>query len=160
MRIARLAALAVVIHIVEASLPSPIPGIKPGLANVITIVVFLLYGWRDAVWVSLLRVLVASILAGTFLSPTFLLSLGGALSSLTVLGIIARLGGAGLGPVGVCVLASIAHISGQFFLAYVFFIPHSALLSLLPVLMTAALIFGIVSGIVSEKIVVSLRHST
>ena len=71
--IAALAALAITIHVAESALPSPLPGVKPGLANVITLVVFCIYGWRAAAWVSLLRILVGSILIGTFLSPTFFL---------------------------------------------------------------------------------------
>ena len=61
-RIARLAALAVTIHIAESALPSPLPGIKPGLANVITLLVLFEFGLRTAAWVSLLRVLVASLI--------------------------------------------------------------------------------------------------
>ena len=51
-RIAWLAALAITIHIVESALPSPLPGVKPGLANVVTIVVLWRYGWAAAAWVS------------------------------------------------------------------------------------------------------------
>jgi len=73
--IALLTALAITIHIIESSFPSPLPGIKPGLSNVITLLVFMSYGWRTALQVSLLRVIISSLLIGTFLSPTFLLSL-------------------------------------------------------------------------------------
>src|SRR3990172_3945315 len=84
-RIAWLTALAVTIHMVESAFPSPLPGVKPGLANVITILVLLQYGWRIAAWVSLLRVVVGSLLLGSFLSPTFMLSLSGALASIAAL---------------------------------------------------------------------------
>jgi heptaprenyl diphosphate synthase len=40
-RIAKLAALAISLHLVEAILPSPLPGVKPGLANIVTL--FVLY---------------------------------------------------------------------------------------------------------------------
>jgi len=153
--IAWLAALAIAIHIIESVLPSPLPGVKPGLANVITIAVFLLYGWRIAVWVSMLRVLVGSILIGTFLSPTFMLSFSGAVASLIVLWLSSRLPGAGLGPVGLCLLAAMAHMFGQFYIAYLLFIPHDGLFKLLPVLMTAAVIFGIISGIIVRSM---LQH--
>ncbi len=158
-RIARLAALAIVIHVLESALPSPLPGIKPGLANVITLAVLFLYGFRAALWVSLLRVLAGSILAGTFLSPTFALSLAGASCSLLVMYAASRgIGLAGepaggewrLGPVGVAVLAALAHMAGQFALAYALFIPHPALLGLLPVLLAMALLFGLVSGRLSQ----------
>ena len=83
--IALLAALAITIHILESAFPRPLPGIKPGLANVITLVTFLLFDWKSALQVSLLRVVIGSLVLGTFLSPTFLLSLSGACMSLAAL---------------------------------------------------------------------------
>jgi len=148
-RIAWLAALAIAIHIAEAALPSPLPGFKPGLANVITIAVLMLYGWRTAAWVAGLRVIVGSILIGTFLSPTFVLSAAGALCSVIAIGIGSLLPGKGLGPIGYSVIAALAHMAGQFMTAYLLFIPHPALFHLLPPLMTAAAIFGIISGLIA-----------
>lgn len=148
MRIAYLAALAIVIHLAEAALPSALPGLKPGLANVITLAVLCSMGWRAAAWVSVLRVLAGSLLLGSFLSPTFLLSFAGAAASLAALGAGHRLPGAG--PVGLSVLAALAHMGAQFALAYGMFIPHPALLTLLPPLLTAALIFGIVNGLIAR----------
>lgn len=150
-RIAWLAALAICVHILESALPTPLPGVKPGLANVVTVVALVLFGWRVAAWVSMLRVLVGSLLVGTFLSPTFVLSLSGAMASLAVLGLTHRLAGPAVGPLGLCVLAALAHMAAQVFTAYLFFIPHAGLFNLLPVLMSAALAFGIVSGLVSAS---------
>ncbi|MDM8566247.1 Gx transporter family protein [Candidatus Halobeggiatoa sp. HSG11] len=147
-RIAWFTALAITIHIIESALPSPLPGIKPGLANVITIAVLILFGWRMAVWVSLLRVLTASLLIGTFLSPTFILSLSGALASCLVLIMLSQLPGRGCGPIGYSIAAAITHIITQFWVAYWLFIQHDGLFYLLPLLVTAALIFGTVSGVI------------
>jgi heptaprenyl diphosphate synthase len=152
-RIAWLTALAITIHIMESALPAPVPGLKPGLANVITIIVLLQFGWSSAAWVSLLRVLCGSLLLGTFLTPTFVLSLGGALCSMGILWLAIRLPGQGFGPVGFSLLAALAHMSGQFVLAWMLFIPHAALWRLFPVLLTAALLFGIVSGIIAGAVV-------
>ncbi len=145
-RVAWLTALAIAIHVAEAALPSPLPGVKPGLANVITVVVLMQFGWRMAVWVALLRVLIGSLVVGTFLSPTFVLSLSGALASVAVLVLARKAPGIEFGPIGYSVLAAMAHMAGQFFCAYYLFIGHPALFALLPVLMTAALAFGLVSG--------------
>jgi heptaprenyl diphosphate synthase len=152
-RIAWLTALAITIHIMESALPAPVPGLKPGLANVITIIVLLQFGWSSAAWVSLLRVLCGSLLLGTFLTPTFVLSLGGALCSIGILWLAIRLPGQGFGPVGFSLLAALAHMCGQFVLAWMLFIPHAALWRLFPVLLTAALLFGIVSGIIAGAVV-------
>ncbi|MCC6206606.1 MAG: Gx transporter family protein [Gammaproteobacteria bacterium] len=157
-RIAWLAALAITIHIAESMLPSPLPGIKPGLANIVTIAALHLYGWRAAVWVSLLRVVVGGILIGTFLTPTFLLSFSGALAAVAVIGLGSLLPGRGLGPVGYCLLASMAHIAAQFYVAYRLFIPHEALFGLLPVLMTAGVGFGLASGFLVQAMMAHFNN--
>lgn len=148
-RIAWLTALAITIHIAESALPSPLPGVKPGLANVVTVIALIQYGRATAAWVALLRVVIGSILIGTFLSPTFVLSLAGALASIAVISLADVMPGRLFGPLGYSVLAALAHMAAQFWTAYWLFIPHDALLHLFPVLMTAAVVFGTVSGIVA-----------
>ena len=89
--IAKLTALAIGLHIIEAVIPSPLPGVKPGIANIVTLFVLYEYGFATAAWVSLLRVFASSLLLGQFLSPTFVLSLSGALFSLAALYVAQRL---------------------------------------------------------------------
>ena len=158
-RIAWLAALAITIHIAESALPSPIPGVKPGLANIVTIICLIQFGWRTAAWVAMLRVVVGAILLGTFLSPTFALSLAGAAASVIILAVAQYLPGRGFGPVGYSLLAAMAHMSAQFWTAYWLFIPHEGLFRLLPILMTAAVFFGITSGIIAKKILDRLSET-
>ncbi len=157
-RIAWFTALAVTIHVLESSLPSPIPGLKPGLANIITITVLCQFGWRTAAWVSLLRVLVGSLVLGTFLSPTFMLSLSGAVTSVLILWGGTKLPGRGFGPVGYSLLASIAHISAQFTCAYLLFIPHPGLWRLFPVLLTFAVALGMINGIISRSLLTHISY--
>ena len=64
-------ALGVVLHRLEILIPLPSPWIKLGLANVTTLVTLIFFGLRDAVTVTLLRIMLGSIVGGTFLSPTF-----------------------------------------------------------------------------------------
>jgi heptaprenyl diphosphate synthase len=155
--IAWFTALAVTIHIFEAALPSPIIGVKPGLANIVTIVILCLFGLRIAIWVSLLRVLTVSLLLGTFLSPTFMLSFGGAIASITIL-VIIRYFKLNCSALGYSVIAALAHISAQFWLAYYLFIPHQGLLNLLPIFMTVALLTGIVNGMIALKILNNYKN--
>lgn len=150
--VAGFAALAIAIHILEAAFPSPLPGIKPGLANVVTLVVFVRHGLATAAWVAGLRVLVGSLLVGTFMSPTFLLSASGAAAALAALAAAGLLVWPRVGPVGLSLLSALAHMGGQIAVAYWLFIPHPALLKLVPVLLTAALIFGVVSGIIAASV--------
>lgn len=156
-RIARLAALAITIHIAEAALPSPLPGVKPGLANVITLLSLKLFGLRVAIWVSLLRIVAGSLWIGTFLSPTFVLSLAGGVLSLIVLVLTEWLVRPAPSLLGLSILAAQAHMAGQFTVAYLLFIPHPALFKLLPVLMTTALLFGLVSGTMANAVLKRLK---
>lgn len=158
-RIAWLTAIAVLIHIFESAVPSVLPGLKPGLANIITTTVLVLYGWRMAAWVSALRVLVASLLLGTFLSPTFMMSLSGALASIAILWLASKLPGRGFSAIGYSLLAAMAHMSGQFLCAWLLFIPHPGLWRLFPVLLTFAVILGIINGIISHRLVTKLQDA-
>lgn len=158
-RIAWFAALAITIHIAESALPSPLPGIKPGLANVVTIIVLMQFGWRMAVWVNLLRVVAGSLIIGTFLTPTFILSLSGALASTLSLILLAQLPKAWqCSPIGYSVTAAMLHILAQFWVAYYLFIQHDGLFNLLPPLMTASLFFGMVSGLIAAMILTHLHE--
>jgi heptaprenyl diphosphate synthase len=147
--IARMAALALGLSVLEAAIPSPLPGVKPGLANIVTLIVLTRYGWRTAAWVSLLRVVAGSLLFGNFLAPGFFLSLSGALCSLAVLAASRHLPQRWFGPVTHSIFAAHAHIAGQLLLVYFWLIPHTGLLYLVPIFAAAALLFGTVNGLIA-----------
>ncbi len=151
-KVAAFAALAIVIHVLESGFPSPVPGVKPGLANIITLLVLFRYGWRFAAWVSLLRVTAGSLLLGTFMSPTFLLSLSGALASLLTMWLLWTVMRRWVGLVGVSVLSSISHVMAQLFVAWWLFIPHPGILVLTPILITAGILFGLFNAIIASSI--------
>ena len=147
--IARMAALALGLSVLEAAIPSPLPGVKPGLANIVTLIVLNRYGWHAAAWVSLLRVLAGGLLKGNYLAPGFFLSLGGALCSRFVLAASQHLSQRWFGPVTHSIFAAYAHIAGQLLLVYFWLIPHTGLLYLAPIFSAAALIFGTVNGLIA-----------
>lgn len=145
-RIAKLAAMALGLTVLEAAIPSPLPGVKPGLANIITLVVLARFGLRTAIWVSLLRVVGGSIFLGSFLTPGFFLSLSGQVASLALLSMTRHLPEKWFGPVTQSLFAAHAHIAGQLALVYFWLIPHTGLAYMLPIFSSAALIFGTVNG--------------
>jgi len=151
-KIAAFAALAITIHVLESAFPSPVPGVKPGLANIITLLVLFRYGWRFAAWVSLWRVIAGSLLLGTFMSPTFILSLGGALASLLVMLLLWVVMRHWVSLVGISILSSISHVMAQLFVAWWLFIPHPGILLLTPELITAGILFGIFNAIIASKL--------
>jgi len=157
-RIARYAAAAIVLTVAEAGIPSPLPGIKPGLANIVVLLVLLRHGWRDAVWVSLLRVIASSVLLGQFLAPGFFLALCGALTSLAALGAGMHLPRRWFGPVSLSVLAAFAHIGGQVLLARLWLVPHDGVFFLVPLFALAALVFGTANGLAVARLAAEVMH--
>ena len=155
-RIARLAAAAIVLSVAEAAIPLPLPGVKPGLANIVILVVLMKWGWRDAVWVALLRVFAGSLLIGQFLAPGFFLSLAGSVMSLITLGLAMHLPRRWFGTVTLSVLAAFAHIGGQLVLARLWLVPHDGIFYLMPVFALAATVFGVVNGLVAGRLLKNL----
>lgn len=151
-RVARLAALAIVLAVMEAGVPSPIPGIKPGLANIVTLLALERLGWRAAAWVSLLRVFGSGLALGGIFSPGFAMSVTGALASLAMLGVVQWLPRRWFGAVSLSVLAACAHIGGQLLLARLWLIPHAGLIYLLPLFASAAWVFGLVNGLIVARL--------
>ena len=155
-RIAQLAAAAIGLALIDAAIPLPLPGVKPGLANIVTLIVLARYGWSTAAWVSGLRVMAGGLLLGQFLSPGFFMSLSGALLSLLVLGLAIHLPRRWFGPVSWSILAAFAHIGGQLLLARLWLIPHNGLFALVPLFSIAALGFGILNGLIAARLLEEL----
>ena len=149
-RIAKLAAFAIGLHLLESVVPSPMPGVKPGLANIVTLFVLYRFDFATAAWVSLLRVFASSLLLGNFLSPTFALSLSGALLSLATLYFAQYLPRRYFSAVTLSLLAAFAHMAGQLLVVRVWLIPNAGVAYLIPIFMAAALVFGVVNGLMTN----------
>ena len=156
--IAKLTALAIGLHILEAVFPSPLPGVKPGIANIVTLFVLYEYGFTTAAWVSLLRVFASSLLLGHFLSPTFLLSLSGALLSLAALYIAQYLPKKTFSAISLSIIAAFAHIAGQLIMVRLWLIPQTGVVYLVPVFALAALVFGVVNGLITRQLLLQNIH--
>ncbi len=158
-RIAYMAALAIVLMLMEAALPSPIPGVKPGLANIVTLLVLQQYGLRAAVWVTGLRVVAGSMLLGSFLTPGFVLSLSGALASLTILAVARYLPGRYFGMVSLSILAAFAHIAAQLTVVSAWLMPSVNVFYLSPAFALAAGVFGLSNGLIAAHLVKEASHA-
>ena len=150
--VAKLTALAIGLHIIEAVIPSPLPGVKPGVANIVTLFVLYQYGFTTAAWVSLLRVFASSLLLGQFLSPTLVLSLTGALFSLAALFFAQHLPKKYFSAISLSIFAAFAHIAGQLIIVRLWLIPHTGIIYLVPIFAIAALVFGVINGVITRKL--------
>lgn len=149
--------LATVLGLVEAMLPNPlpIPGVKLGLANTVTLIAIYLYGLKDGLALSVLRVIFVSLLLGTFLSVSFLLSMTGALASTLVMALLKRCVPA-LSIIGVSIAGAVTHNMGQLLMAAVL-IQTGYIFFYLPVLLLAAIPTGVVTGYIARLLLVYLK---
>ena len=143
-------ALAMILSFVESQIPSffPIPGIKLGLANIAVIFALYRLSIKDAIVVSLIRVVVISTLFGTSLTLAY--SLSGAVLSLLIMVLLKKLDRFSI--VGVSVAGGISHNIGQIIMAII--LMHNSVISYyLPFLIISGIVTGVVIGLVSAKIV-------
>ena len=94
-RAALLTAIALTIFLAEAQLPPPvpIPGIKLGLANIVTVYAMFVLGPRDTLLILLSRIFLGAVFSGQMM--TLLYSLGGGLLSYFALLLLRRVLGRG-----------------------------------------------------------------
>ncbi|MDQ7001493.1 MAG: Gx transporter family protein [Ghiorsea sp.] len=143
--------LAIGLHIFEAALPNLGPWFKFGLANIMTLLALMYLGPRAAFTLALARVIIGSMFIGTLFTPTFFISLAGALSAATVMVILYKLFPR-ISLISLSVLAAIAHMSGQFVAVETWFIQQPALYYLLPPLLALSCVSGWINGAIASYI--------
>ena len=150
--LALIVALGIALHRLETLIPLPFPWIKLGLANVMTLVTLVFLGFRDALTVTLLRIILGSILGGTFLSPTFLLSLSGGVAAVFTMSWVYYPGKSPFSLIGVSICAAYSHTLATVICVYFFWVQQEFFFKLLPVFFTFSLITGTLTGVVSNYI--------
>ena len=147
-----LTAGAIVIAILESFIPSlGIPGVKLGLANIVILIILYELGIVEAIIVNLLRVVVVGLVRGTFLSMGFLMSITGAVFSLSIM-ILFYLLIKKFSIIGVSVIGAIFHVFGQILIAMIF-LGTTYIVLYLPIIAVSAIITGVFVGIVAKLII-------
>ena len=147
-----LTAIAIVLAIVESFIPSVgIPGVKLGLANIAILIVLYEIGIWEAAVVNLIRVIVAALVRGTFLSYGFLMSLTGAFLSLGIM-ILFYLLVKKFSIIGVSVIGSIFHVTGQILIAMIY-LGTGYVVFYLPFIAIAAIVTGVIVGVIAKAII-------
>ncbi|MBR4378118.1 MAG: Gx transporter family protein [Bacilli bacterium] len=147
-----LLALTIVIAILESFIPSfTIPGIKLGFANIIILVTLYEVGILEAIFINLVRVLVVSLVRGTFLSMGFFMSLTGAFMSLGIM-ILFYLVIKKYSIIGVSVIGSLFHVIGQILIAMIY-MGSVYVVYYLPIIGISAVITGILVGFIARAII-------
>jgi heptaprenyl diphosphate synthase len=123
---------------------------KIGLPNLAILILLYLNGFFPALVVSLVRVVVVSLLRGSFLAMGGWMSLAGALASILAMAIIKKAFKSAT-PVGVSLIGSVFHVSAQIAVA-VAYIGSAAILYYLPFMGLLAIVSGLAVGLVDARI--------
>jgi len=147
-----LVALGAALHLLEAAVPAPVPWVRLGLANLVTLVAAVALGWRAALLVALLRVVAGSLLLGGFLGPGFLLALGGGLAGAAVMGAMARGAWRLWSPLGMSVAGAFAHGSAQVGIVAALFVRSPEALRIAPWVLLPGLASGLLTGLLANLV--------
>lgn len=146
-----LTAIALTIFMIEAQIPAviPIPGVKLGLSNIVTVfTVFTLGSW-DGVAVLACRIFLGAVFAGNF-STILYSAAGGFLSILVTMGLRKILKENQIWAAG-C-LGAIAHSVGQM-IAAIAITRTPGLLVYLPVLVIISIFTGLFTGFCAQLLI-------
>ncbi len=153
-----LTALALVLSFVETliPIPIPIPGVKLGLANLVTVVGLYLIGIPGTIAVTLVRIVLVGFSFGNPYSMIY--GLSGSFLSLLVMAILKKTGR--FSQISISVLGGIAHNIGQITFAAVI-VQTSGVFYYLPFLIAAGCIagtlIGIVGGLITGRLLCAMR---
>lgn len=141
--------LSFIEHFFPISLLIPVPGIKIGFANIVTIFALFYLNFPSAVIITALRCLLASILFGGMTS--FLYSISGATLALITMALLKQGHDRKFSLIGISIGGAAAHNVGQITIA-AFMLNSPAVFAYLPVLLITALITGFLTAIISMNL--------
>ncbi len=147
-----LLALSVVLSIIESFIPifnGIIPGMKIGLANILIVYSLYVYGFKDTIFLAILRVLLVGILRTGIFSIGFFLSLSGGVLSIFMMYLAKK---TKLSIIGVSIIGAISHSVGQIFMA-VILLNSFNLIYYLPYLFIFSIITGSIIGNISKELI-------
>lgn len=157
-RLSMLLSLAVVLNIIESLIPIfnfVLPGIKLGLSNVIILTVLYVYGFKDAMYLSILKVFLVGILKTGIFSIPFFFSLVGAIISILMMYIFKEIKLFSI--IGISIIGSISHSIGQVLVAVL--VINTNMLYYLPILLIISIPTGILVGIISKELIKYIKET-
>jgi heptaprenyl diphosphate synthase len=148
--IALMVSLGLIMHFLETMIPAIIfiPGAKLGLANIVSLIGLVLFGFAGGLEILILRILLGSLFAGSFMSIGFYLSLSGGILSFLLMYLVYTYLGDKFSIIGISVIGASFHNLGQISMAYLL-IGNSGIFYYLPLLILVAVPTGVFIGFVS-----------
>ena len=149
--LALLSAIALTIFLVEAQIPAlvPIPGVKLGLANIVTVFTVFVLGPREGAAVLFVRIFLGAVFAGNF--STIFYSAAGGVCAIGVTILLRKILNRKQLWVAGC-LGAVAHSIGQMAMA-VLLTGTPSLAVYLPVMIAISIVTGLFTGLCAQFLV-------
>lgn len=148
-----LISLALILSYIESLFPTsliiPIPGIRLGLANIVTMFALFYLGFVSAMTISVLRCVLAALMFGGLSSLMF--SLSGALLALIIMQVLKYGYNKLFSILGISIGGAAAHNTGQILMASLM-MRNTAIFAYLPVLLIAGMVMGFVTAVVAQNL--------
>ena len=146
-----LVALAMVLSFLESMLPTfvAVPGVKPGLTNLVVMTALYRMRPRDALIINMVRIVLVGLTFGNAFSIVY--SLAGGVLSFFVMWVLYKAKGL-FSPVGVGMAGGVSHNIGQIIVAMIV-MKTTGVFFYLPVLIISGIASGVVIGFISGLIV-------
>ena len=143
--------LSIILQIAESFIFIPLflPGIKLGLANIVTVIVLYVYGIKEAGKIGIMRIFIAGILRNG-LGMNFMFSLVGILCSLIASSFLKKT--EKFSVMGVSIAGANFHMIGQIIVASAIYRTNLLYVSYLPYMLLISLFTGMLTGYFAEKI--------
>lgn len=148
-----LISLAFILSYLELLIPLNLPGVKLGLSNVVILIALYLKGYKSAVAISLVRIMLVSFTFGNI--STAIYSAAGGILSLIIMLIFKKIGLFSI--TGVSIVGGVVHNLGQFFCA-MFLLSFPLSLSYISFLILAGTLMGAIIGCISLMLVNRLKN--
>ena len=126
--------------------PVPFPGVKPGLANAVTLICIYILGKKEAFFTVLIRIVLSTLLFGQMMS--FWFSLSGGILSFVIMALLSLFMDE-CNIWAISVFGALSHNIGQIFVAFLI-TGQTAVFYYFPIMIVSAIVTGVFTGICAK----------
>lgn len=156
--LAMMLALSVLLHYVESLIPPllPLPGVKLGLANLISLLVLYYYSRKEYVAIGALRILLVGLISSGLFSFGFFISAAGWLLSTVAVLLLSLWKDSSVFTLSVC--SAIFHVIGQVVCCCLLY-QQAAMMRYLPIVLGPGIVAGFLIGLVASFVIRQLEKA-
>lgn len=148
-KLSLLISIGLVLFVIESFIPLPVPFMKPGIANIVSIIALYIYGIKDALIVTIFRIVIGSLIVGMFFNPLFFVGIGSGIVAVLIMGFVKSFFKEVFSPVGISIWGAFAYNITQLAIYYFLIIKKLDIFNLVPFFVFLSPVTGFITGYVA-----------